>query len=51
MKTLIDSFIRDVTKVFPMSKSEARRRLNEILEAKEDEVWGKANKKLRKIIK
>ena len=51
MKILIDSFIRDITKSFPMSKSEARRRLNEILKVKEDEVWGKANKILEKLIK
>ena len=28
---LFDAFIRDVTKVHPMAKSEARRRLNEVL--------------------
>ena len=30
MKDLIDNFIRDITKATPMSKSEARRRLEEI---------------------
>ena len=31
MKTLKNEFIRDITKVHPMSKSEARRRLDEII--------------------
>ena len=33
MKNLIDNFIKDVTQVKPMPKSEVRERLNEILES------------------
>lgn len=38
---LIDSFIRDITKVTPMSKSEARRRLDEILKYNGNKDWNK----------
>lgn len=41
MQTLIDTFIRDVTSVVPMPKSEVRARLEEIIKARDEEVKGK----------
>jgi len=35
---LVDEFIRDITKVMPMSKSEARRRLKECIKSVVPEV-------------
>jgi len=38
MDKQIDEFIRDVTKVIPISKSEVRRRLDEIINTKKTEL-------------